>query len=444
MKDEAKRKNTANTENTENRENTEMNEERTKLLQSLLERLSEGESMESVQADFVKHFESVDAEEIMLAEQSLIEEGMTVREVQKLCDVHSALFHTDSVDQRDLCGSACGGGCDDGMERYAATKGHPVQVFLAENVEIQERVDALRAAVKTEAAPSEIKAKLQASRQLSFHYAKKGDLLYPLLNRTYDYPGPSQVMWGVDDEIRQELGRLEKTFAEREQDEEAWNTYLEAVLGRIEEMIFKEKQILLPLCSKLFQEEEWMGIYHELREYETLLDEGYPVWDAAEEATARLNEDLSQEEQGYVTLGTAGKMTPEQILALLNTMPLEITFVDEDDINRFFNETPEGELKIFKRPKMALGRDVWSCHAPKFELMARAIIESFRSGKEDKVEVWMEKNGEPILVSYHAVRNSAGKYLGTMELVQNMSFVKEHLAAKDTEAEDEEAEDEEA
>ena len=98
MKDEAKRK------NTENRENTEMNEERTKLLQSFLERLSEGESMESVQADFVKHFESVDAEEIMLAEQSLIEEGMPVREVQKLCDFHSALFHTDSVDQRDLCG----------------------------------------------------------------------------------------------------------------------------------------------------------------------------------------------------------------------------------------------------------------------------------------------------------------------------------------------------
>ena len=118
-------------------------------------------------------------------------------------------------------------------------------------------------------------------------------------------------------------------------------------------------------------------------------------------------------------------MSVEQITALLNTIPMEITFIDDQNINRYFNES-EGP-KAFKRPKAALDREVFSCHPPKIEPLVRSIIEDFRSGARDSVPVWMEKNGHAFLVKYMAVRDSRGRYLGTMELVQDMEFAKEHF-----------------
>lgn len=118
-------------------------------------------------------------------------------------------------------------------------------------------------------------------------------------------------------------------------------------------------------------------------------------------------------------------MTIQQLTAMLDTIPLEITFVDADNINRYFNDG-EGP-KVFKRPKMAIDRDVFSCHPPKIEPMVRAIIEDFRMGNRDKVPVWMEKNGKTMLVTYMAVRDKNNQYLGTLELVQDMEEAKEYF-----------------
>ena len=118
-----------------------------------------------------------------------------------------------------------------------------------------------------------------------------------------------------------------------------------------------------------------------------------------------------------------GHLTLAQLTAMLNTIPMEITFVDADNINRFFNEGP----KDFKRPGMAIDREVFSCHPPKVEQQVRRIIGEFRNGTLDKVPIWMEKNGKTMLVTYMAVRDAQGTYLGTMELVQDMGFAKEHF-----------------
>lgn len=116
-------------------------------------------------------------------------------------------------------------------------------------------------------------------------------------------------------------------------------------------------------------------------------------------------------------------MTIEQLTALLNTIPLEISFIDDNNINRFFNEGP----KVFKRPGMAIDREVFSCHPPKIEPMVRAIIEDFRNNKRDSVKVWTEKGGRSMLVTYMAVRDKEENYIGTVELVQDMEFAKEHF-----------------
>jgi hypothetical protein len=104
---------------------------------------------------------------------------------------------------------------------------------------------------------------------------------------------------------------------------------------------------------------------------------------------------------------------------------MEITFVDADNINRYFNES-EGQ-KAFKRPKMALDREVFSCHPPKIEPMVRQIITEFRSGRQSSVSIWAEKGGKTMLVNYRAVRDQDGNYLGTAEFVQDMEFAKRHF-----------------
>ena len=98
--------------------------------------------------------------------------------------------------------------------------------------------------------------------------------------------------------------------------------------------------------------------------------------------------------------------------------------MDADNYNRYFNGGP----KVFKRPGMAIDREVFSCHPPKIEPMVRAIIDDFRNGQRDSVSVWMEKNGRPFLVTYLAVRDKERKYLGTLEVVQDMEFANEHFA----------------
>ena len=118
-----------------------------------------------------------------------------------------------------------------------------------------------------------------------------------------------------------------------------------------------------------------------------------------------------------------GHLTLEQLTALLNTIPVEITFVDADNVNRYFNEGP----KVFKRPGMAIDREVFSCHPPKIEAMVRAIIEDFRAGRRDVVPVWMEKGGRSMLVRYMAVRDHTGKYVGTVEVVEDMEFAREYF-----------------
>ena len=366
----------------------------------------------------------------MRAEQELIKEGTPITEIQKLCDIHSALFHgatkeekianaekaveaslmkekiaaelakRDSFPKKDY---------SDKHERAAELikiAGHPLYTFTKEN----EALTALLEEYKNTRG-EETFAKI---RDVSIHYAKKGDLLYPHLKVKYGVSGPSAVMWTVDDEIRDELGKLAKVTERNEE----WNNRVDAVLKRAEEMIYKEQNILFPICAVNFTEEEWFGIYRDSKDYAVCFGVENTQWEEAENVKTEVKAGL----EGEVVM-PGGHMTVPQLTALLNTIPLEITFIDENDINRFFNEGP----KVFKRPGMAIDREVFSCHPPKIEPMVRSILDDFKSGKRDSVQIWMDKGGRTMLVTYMAVRDKSGKYLGTTEVVQDMEFAKEHF-----------------
>lgn len=464
--------------------------DRIEKLKSYLKRLGEGESLEAVRKDFSEEFQGVEASEIMKAEEAILAEGTPITEVQKLCDVHSALFHgtTDYSNKHEKSAA------------LSQVKGHPLQTFTRENEALTKLIDRMKELLHdtdertcsgsrqadekqtdtgnlpvdekqadTGSLP-QIAALLLKIREVAVHYAKKGDLLYPHLNARYGIAGPSAVMWTADDEIRDELGALCKALQkERETAEQnatgskgretagpnatgsfqssqwdaKWLERLQKVLMRAEEMIYKENHILFPNCAVNFTEEDWMGIYRDAKDYADCLGVHGEVWEEAENWLRKEKEAKktvfkgtkdSQASEGEedragsnfsdgVIHMPGGHMTIRQLTALLNTIPLEISFIDAEDRNCYFNEGP----KVFKRAQMALGRSVFTCHPPKVETMVRRIIGEFREGTLDRVPVWMDKGGRTMLVTYMAVRDESGEYMGTMELVQDMEFAKEHF-----------------
>ena len=388
-------------------------EQRIKKLTEYLQRLGAGEELGEVRKDFIKAFSDVQASEIMEAEQELMKQGTPLEEVQRLCDVHAALFHgvtpEEEMKKRQSFEQKEYGNKSQQAQELEQVEGHPLYTLTKENQALLKLLQQF--------AGSEDEKLLSIIGQFAVHYAKKGDLLYPHLKVKYGIAGPSEVMWTGDDEIRDEYSAL---MRESQRGDE-WNKRLRAVLKRIEEMVHKEQNILFPICAVNFTKEEWMGIYRDVKDYIVCFGVEDIHWQEAED------QEIVRENSGKDEIVLpGGHMTLEQLTALLNTVPLEITFIDVDNINRFFNEGP----KVFKRPGMALDREVFSCHPPKIEPMVRAIIDDFRHGRKDRVPVWMEKGGRTMLVTYMAVRDKNGKYVGTAEFVQDMEFAKEHFGKK--------------
>ena len=497
---------------------------RTEALRSLLDRLSDGEDLESVRADFVRDFQDVDPAEIMKAEQGLMESGMPLSKVQKLCDVHSALFHGSTREEKIANAERAvqaslknAGGKAEGKnyiqksaeaEALIQIPGHPLSTFTKENEALRKFLqesqagweellsllsgekDGEKGRQEAHGAPewgnllSTFSEELAKLRSFIVHYAKKGDLLYPLLKVKYDVAGPSQVMWTVDDEIRDSLGELRRELVEKSKGERRigntgeepdyededkaadkediakniLNSYFLkkylAVRNRMEEMIYKEENILFPMCAMQFRKEEWIQIYFDSKDYEPCFSVLHTEWKEAEESRISKEpgrevgkepgntlEDLLRRVEalegkakqsvsefsdsladGEIVM-PGGHLKKQELIAMLNTIPVEITFVDKGNINRFFNEGP----KVFKRPQMAIDREVFSCHPPKVEPMVRTIIGNFREGKEEEVPIWMEKGGKPFLVRYMAVRDREKNYVGTLEAVTDMTEVKEYF-----------------
>ena len=116
-----------------------------------------------------------------------------------------------------------------------------------------------------------------------------------------------------------------------------------------------------------------------------------------------------------------GNLSKEQLDGLLNALPVDITFVDADDTVRYFNKPGE---RIFVRPKAVLGRKVQMCHPQKSLHIVSKIVESFKSGKKSVAEFWINLNNRFVHIRFFAVRDANGKYLGTIEVVQDLTEIK--------------------
>lgn len=442
--------------------------DREALLKSYLKRLNDGEDLEKIRAEFVENFKDVSINEIVAAEQDLIKSGVPFQKVQKLCDIHSALFHGKTenevlkaeqaafqqlqnatqakgekaqkkAEMTDAQRAALQKNTHANLKAKRAERmanlpeGHPLRQLMAENRALEKVLDeaekALNAVVADSADEDAVKAmrqSLQTLKKIRALYSRKEELLMPRLEE-YGITGPTVVMWGADDDIKADVRTLANTFSEKTA--AGLTDHVKQTLQRIREMIYKEDNILYPLAAENLTEEQWYDVYRDLPEMgEAFLPENEKIrWPEAEQWLADQKKKRRKDAlaNGKVHLD-GGELTVTQLNAILKQLPIDVTFADEEEINRFFLN----EGHVFARPKSALGRKLYSCHPQQILPMVKQMIADFKAHKRDHLDRWIDRPGNPIKVSYRAVYADDGSYLGTLELVQQFGEVMSHLEGK--------------
>ncbi|WP_417119130.1 DUF438 domain-containing protein [Olsenella phocaeensis] len=408
-------------------------EQRQALLTSYLERLGAGEDVEDVREDFALHFANVSGGEIAAAEQALISGGVPVEKVQRLCDVHATLFEGSVSCAPGLSGT-------DPQDR----PGHPVHTLRSENEQILKLIEGLRDDVDLSRAAKgadvvrALAQKLRADADLLAaifpHYKRKEELLFPHLER-HGVTGPSKVMWGKDDEVRELVGDLRQMTEALASSGDAAGLAaaadtLAAACEGAESMVSKEENVLVPLSLETLGASEWTQIAEESGEFGYVLIDEPPAWRASalEIAEERLNAGASapvpeapQADGTQKVRLSTGEFSVAQIEAVLNTIPLDLTFVDADDKTRYFSH---GDTRAFPRPMSCLGRDVYDCHPPKSQAMVHKVFEDFRSGAKDSFEFWIHRGEQFLYIRYFAVRDEGGRYLGALETTQDIAHIR--------------------
>jgi uncharacterized protein len=383
------------------------------LLKHLMLQLHRGEAVEAVRNRLIHLMGEVPYERVVEVEQELMAEGLPAEEILKFCDIHTEV----------LRGRISHG------EAKEIEEGHPVHTFKEENRALQWEVDSLRKLLERlgqqdPSSPTEleeildrIRIRFHALADVDKHYSRKENLLFPFLEK-HGVTGPSKVMWAKDDEVRElvkagieALGDLKA--GTREEIEAVVELILNPAAVAVEDMIFREEQILFPLSLDVLTEAEWYSIYRQSPEVGFCLYD--PRVDWRPERLDAEGEEAVPEERIQLP---SGSLTPTELNAILNNIPFDLTFVDKDDTVRYFTQ---GRERIFTRTRAILGRKVQLCHPPSSLHVVEQIVRDFRSNRQSRAPFWINLKGRFIHIEYFALRDRDGNYLGTLEVSQDLT-----------------------
>jgi len=387
-------------------------EYRKNTIKDILKELHKGASVDDVKDKFKEAFDGVSAQEISDAEAALIAEGMPVAEVQKLCSVHAAVFKGSIEEIHQTINPT-----------YIA--GHPANILKKENLHLekvmQEQVLPYLPALPSPNALQALKQGLLALAKVDIHYIRKENLLFPYMEK-YGITAPPKVMWGVDDDIRALLKECLQIVDSAQADIALLKEKVEKVTEEIQEMIFKEENILLPMLIETLTEDEWRKIADESPELGYII-ENVGVWKESDKIKTE-KEPISL--PGIVKL-PSGEFTAQELACMLNSLPFDITFVDKNDTVKYFSQ---GKERIFPRTKAIIGRNVSNCHPPASVHIVESIVEDFKSGKKEHEDFWIKTKDVYIYIRYFAVRNEEGEYMGVVEVTQNIRPIQEITGEK--------------
>lgn len=417
--------------------------QRKRMLKEALAGLHQGKSVDEVRRVFEELVKVATYDDIAEAEQMLIAEGLPAAEIQQLCDLHVAVMR-DSLDAQ---------------AKPESLSGHPIHTFRAENesaAPLLEQIDRLLMVPGLEPLQL-VRDRLATLTTFERHYLRKENLLFPYLEK-YGFNGPSQVMWGIHDEIRKQWKTLKALLTDLEATKD-WTAKLREVRAvfdpmrtAMQEMFYKEEKILFPNAIDRLTNEDWGEIRRQEAELGYFIvrpgldwqppmpaasSAGIPVYARAEAPAApyapvapqapAAPQVVPQQAPAFTpNLGVllslqTGVLTPEQINLMLTNLPFDVTFVDENDEVRYFTQ---GKERIFERQAAIIGRKVQNCHPPQSQDKVQKILDDFRAGTRDVAEFWIQMRGLFVHIRYFALRDAAGAYRGTIEVTQEISGIR--------------------
>jgi len=392
-------------------------QQRIEIMKSLVRQLHLGSTEGKIQRQLETMLDEADYSDVFLMEVQLIEEGISPESIRDLCDTHTRVLSQ----HLDL------------QETPETNPGHPVHTFIQENKELTLRTHKIRYFIdqvneleeEENALPQmrEIQSLLNELMDVDKHYRRKENLLFPYFEKK-DIPGPPTVMWGKHDEVReylkltiqglQEIDRIQAGEAQ------AYNLFtVSTAIEGIEDMIYKEEKILYPTALDMLTEQEWYQIYLDSPEIGDCLY--IPEFEWAPEGGSFQQIDQTTTQTGRIQMPT-GAFQLEELIKVFSTLPFDLTFVDKDDTVRYFSP---GKNRVFDRTRTILGRKVQYCHPPKSVHIVNQILADFKSGKQDQAKFWINMGPRTIYIVYYALRDDSGGYLGTLEVTQDITGIRE-------------------
>ena len=393
----------------------ETKNERQEMLKEIIKELHAGKDVDEVKAKFEEAVGDVTVAEISQMEHDLMaEEGIPVGEVQRLCSVHAAVFK-GSIEEIHR------------SEKPEDEPGHPIHTWKMENKEVDLLVN-FKLQLHTERFEKEdsddsrfkLLEDLNLLLDLDKHYSRKENLLFPFLEK-YGIDGPTKVMWGVDDAIRLAIKEAKSKLTHYQGNKEDVVAVLNHVIKEVTEMIFKEENILFPMALETLTEDEWVKIADESEEIGYCLTAPTEVW-KPERHPLEIEEEKEEikPEDGFVRFET-GILSVKQLEMILNHLPVDLTFIDENDVVRYFSH---GE-RIFARTKAVIGRTVQNCHPPQSVHVVEKLLQDFKTGAKDVEDFWIPVKDKFVYIRYFAIRDEEGTYMGTLEFSQNVAAIRE-------------------
>ncbi|MHA2071364.1 MAG: PAS domain-containing protein, partial [Candidatus Thorarchaeota archaeon] len=275
--------------------------------------------------------------------------------------------------------------------------GHPIHTYMSENKEAQRLVDLLKESPEDESTLEELK-------KIVVHYIRLQNQLFPLLEKA-EITGPSTVMWAKQDEIREMLNKADESN-------------LTEVLAAVEDMIYKEENILFPMSLENLSEYDWVKV--RVGEEEI----GYAWIDPGDEWKPITPLDIHQADQEPespgITLNT-GNLTLKELDLLLRHIPVDLSFVGVDEKVKYYSATDD---RIFPRSPGVIGRSVINCHPQKSFDKVQRIMDAFKAGTQDKAVFWIELGGKFLVIAYYAVKDDNGTFVGTLEVSQDVTEIR--------------------
>ena len=385
--------------------------EQKNLLKHMILQLHEGVAPEQVKKRLAELMGKVPYEYVVEVEQELIAEGLPQAEILKLCDIHVMAME---------------GQIDTSGEQIAPA-GHPVHTFKQENQaltwvisDIEKLYKVVLETRNSDDVPDylfKLRTQFNSLSDVEKHYRRKENLLFPFLEE-HEITGPPTVMWGKHDETRAYLKNAHEALKKVGPDnllglQSVIKLVLKTASKAVSDMIYKEEEILFPMSMDTLTDADWYQIYQQSVEIGFCLFDPATEWQP-ENVTAA---DLPAPDLSTIRLPSGSLAVPE-LLAILNTIPFDVTFVDKNDTVRYFSQ---GRERIFERNRAIIGRKVQFCHPPKSVHIVEQILADFKAGKETHAQFWLTLNERFLCIEYYALRDEKNEYLGVLEVSQDLT-----------------------